>query len=139
NGDRKPFPVRSPVSHLQPLTTLLRSDVSRLLSGLGTGAALSERGFSSVGYLDPLRVRRVLGVIVVVPVPPLVRRSLRVALRRILPNLLTAERSEIEVAPDGAHRFVAAVVDEVGAEHLIVVVADEHIVAMPLVYAEVDV
>src|SRR5258706_16131166 len=33
---------------------------------------LSKGGFSSLGYLDPLRVRRRLGVVVVVPVPPLV-------------------------------------------------------------------
>src|ERR1700737_560420 len=53
----------------------------------------------------------------VVPVPPLVRRRLRVALRRVLPLLLAAERSDVEVAPGAPHRLVAAVVDEVGAEH----------------------
>src|SRR5260370_23112728 len=53
--------------------------------------ALSEGGFSSVGHLDPLRVGRGLGVVVVVPVPPLVRRSLGVTLRRVLPTLLPAE------------------------------------------------
>src|ERR1700757_1372080 len=91
--------------------------------------ALSEGGFSSVGHLDPLHVRRGLGVVVVVPVPPLVRRSLGVALRRVLPDLLSAERRDIQIAPGGPHRLVAAVVDEVGAEHL-VIVADECIVAM---------
>src|SRR5260221_12611172 len=39
---------------------------------------LSEGGFASVGYLDPLRVRRGIGAVVVVPVPPLVRRGLGV-------------------------------------------------------------
>ena len=48
-----------------------RSSLARFL----LCAALSEGGFSSVGNLDPLRVRRGLGVVVVVPVPPLVRRA----------------------------------------------------------------
>src|SRR2546430_6256030 len=75
--------------------------------------ALSEGGFSSVGHLDPLRVRRGLGVVVVVPVPPLVRRGLGITLWRVLPSLLTAERRDVEVAPGGPHRLVAAAVDEV--------------------------
>src|SRR5260370_42155037 len=79
--------------------------------------ALSEGGFSSVGHLDPLRIRRGLGVVVVVPVPPLVRRGLGVTLWRVLPSLLTAERRDVEVAPGGPHRLVAAAVDEVCAEH----------------------
>src|SRR5712672_3590765 len=58
-------------------------------------------GFLRIGdYVDPLRIRRCLALIVVVPVPPLVRRCLRVTLRRVFPSLLTAERSGIEVAPD---------------------------------------
>src|SRR4051812_35336992 len=44
---------------------------------------LSEGGFSSVGHLDPLLVRRGLGVVVVVPVPPLVRRGLWITLGRV--------------------------------------------------------
>src|SRR5229473_6907900 len=74
--------------------------------------ALSEGGFSSVGHFDPLRVRRGLGVVVVVPVPPFVRRGLGVTLWRVLPGLLTTERRHIEVAPGGSHRLVAAAVDE---------------------------
>src|SRR4029077_20830307 len=66
--------------------------------------ALSEGGFSSVGHLDPLLVRRGLGVVVVVPVPPLVRRGLGVTRWRVLPSLLPAERSDVEVAPGGPHR-----------------------------------
>src|SRR5579859_2513782 len=58
----------------------------------------SEGGFSSVRHLDPLRVRRGLGLVVVVPVPPLVRRVLGVPLWRDLPSLLTAERRNVEVA-----------------------------------------
>src|ERR1700757_2143450 len=85
---------------------------------------LSEGGFSSVGHLDPLRVRRGFGVVVVMPVPPLVRRGLRIALGRVLPLLLASERGQVEIAPDAPHCFVAAVVDEVGAEYL-VAVADE--------------
>src|SRR6202011_4604959 len=89
-------------------------------------------------YIDPLRVRRGLGVVVVVPVPPLVRRGLGVTLRRVLPSLLTAERRDVEVAPGGPHRLVAAVVNEVGAEHPLAV-ADECIVAVPFIDAEVRV
>src|SRR5260370_28336690 len=100
--------------------------------------ALSEGGFSSVGHLDPLRIRRGLGVVVVVPVPPLVCRGLGVTLWRVLPGLLTAERRHIEVAPGGSHRLVAAAVDEVCAEHPLAV-ADECIVAVPLVDAEVHI
>src|SRR5580698_600633 len=98
--------------------------------------ALSKGGLSRVGHLDPVRVRRGLDVVVVVPVPPLVRWCLRVALWRVLPGLLTAERGDIEVAPNGPHRLVAAIVDEVCAEHPLAI-ADECIVAVPLVHAEV--
>src|SRR5262249_31118506 len=63
----------------------------------------SRGSFLRVSYdIDPLRVRRGLGVVVVVPVPPLVRRSLGVTLWRVLPRLLTPERCDIEVAPDGS-------------------------------------
>src|SRR5438046_9641936 len=74
----------------------------------------------------------------VVPDPPLVRRGLVVALRRILPLLLAPERSDIEVGPGVSHLLVTPVVDEVGAEHA-VTVADERVRAMPLVHAEVGV
>src|SRR5215510_1265636 len=100
--------------------------------------ALSEGCFSSVGHLDPLGVGRGLGVVGVVPVPPLVRRRLRVARRRVLPLLLAPERSDVEVSPRAPHRLVAAVVDEVGSEH-VVAVADERIRTVPLVHAEVGV
>src|SRR5205823_7477862 len=72
----------------------------------------------------------------VVPDPPLVRRSLRVALRRILPLLLAPERSDVEVVPSVSHLLVAAVVDEVGTEHA-VAVADERVRAVPLVHSKV--
>src|SRR5579859_424493 len=98
----------------------------------------SEGGFSSVGHLDPLAVGRGLGVVVVVPVPPLVRWGLGITLWRVLPSLLAAERRDIEVAPGGPHRLVAAVVDEVCAKHTLSV-AEEHVVAVPFVDAEVGV
>src|SRR5437870_1779360 len=74
----------------------------------------------------------------VVPDPPLVRRGLGVALRRILPLLLAPERSDIEVVPGAPHLLVTAVVDEVGAEEA-VAVAGERVRAVPLVHAEVGV
>src|SRR3954452_9624399 len=86
--------------------------------------------------IDPLWVRSGLSVVIVVPVPPFVRRGLRITLWRILPSLLTAERSDVEVAPDCSHRLVAAVINEVCVEHP-VVVAEEHVVAVPFIYAKV--
>src|SRR4051794_4961773 len=74
----------------------------------------------------------------VVVVPPLVRRRLRVAVGRVLPVLLAAERGDVEVGPGGAHRLVAAVVDEVRAED-VVALADEGVRPVPLVDAEVAV
>src|SRR5258708_27824094 len=54
------------------------------LAHFGLRIALSG-GFLRVGYyVDPLRVRRGLGVVVVVPVPPLVRRGLGGTPRRAL-------------------------------------------------------
>src|SRR6516225_1517683 len=77
---------------------LQRREGSPFLSLLPFCVALSEGGFSSVGHLDPLSGRRGLSVVVVVPVPPLVRRALGVTLRRVLPRFLTAERRDVEVA-----------------------------------------
>src|SRR6185437_1260552 len=76
--------------------------------------------------------------VLVVPVPPDVRRTLRIALGRVLPLLLATERGDVEVAPGSAHRLVTATVDEVGAEHP-VAVADEGVRAVPLVDPEVGV
>src|SRR6185437_3669698 len=75
---------------------------------------------------------------VVVPVPPLIGRGLGVTLWRVLPSLLTAERRDIEVAPGGPHGLIASVIDEVGAEDPLVV-AEEHVVAMPFIDTEVHV
>src|SRR5688572_19898361 len=77
-------------------------------------------------------------VVLVVEVPPLVRRGLRVALGGVLPLLLAPERGDVEVAPGAAHGLVASVVDEVGAEDSLAV-ADEGVGAVPLVDAEVGV
>src|SRR5712671_7638124 len=99
----------------------------------------SRGGSLRVGYdIDPLRVRGGFGPVIVVPVPPLVRRSLGIALRRVLPLLLAPERSYVKVAPGAAHCLVAAVVDEVGAKYTLGV-AEERVRAVPLVHAEVGV
>src|SRR5690349_18689382 len=90
--------------------------------------ASSDGGCVGISYdVDPLRVGRGLLAVVVVPIPPLVRLRLRITLRRVLPSLLATERRNVEVAPDSPHRLIAAIVDEVCAEHL-VAVAEEHIV-----------
>jgi hypothetical protein len=63
---------------------------------------------------------------------------LGIALRRVFPDFLTAQRRHIEVTPHSADRFVTATVDEVGAEYS-VTVADERVVAVPLIHTEVEV
>ena len=52
----------------------------------------------------------------------------------LLPSLLTAERRKVEVAPS-SHHFVAAVIDEICAEHPITI-AEEHVVAVPFIDAD---
>src|SRR6478609_756473 len=73
----------------------------------------------------------------VVPVPPLIRRRLRMARRRVLPMLLAAKRREVQVAPGATHLLVAAVVDEVGAKDVLAV-ADEPIRALSLAMSACD-
>src|SRR6201998_2354483 len=104
----------------------------------GLAVALAKRGLSGVRHLNPFRIWRGVGDVTLVPLPPFVRPALGVALRRFLPGLLTPERRHVEVAPDGAHRLVAAAVDEVGAEYALAV-ADERVVAVPFIHPEVDV
>src|SRR5581483_1989538 len=81
-------------------------------------------------------MRRRLGGVVVVPVPPPVRRVLRIALWRVLPSLLTTEWCNVEVAPDCPHCLITAVVDQVCAKHPLAI-PEEHVVPMPLIDAEV--
>src|SRR5262245_39423429 len=110
----------------------------RRRSCLRACVAVAEGGLSGVRHLDPLRVGRGLRGVIVVPVPPLVGRALGVALRRVFPRLLAAKRRRIEVAPGAPHRLVAAAVDEVRAKHALAV-AEEHVMAVPLIHTEVGV
>src|SRR3954453_23427779 len=98
------FPQQAPAA-----TTTLRA-TTRL-------STFPEGGLSGVGHLDPFRVGRGIGDVTLVPVPPLVRAALGIALRRVLPLLLASERRHVEIAPDRAHRFVAAAADPIGTEH----------------------
>src|SRR5512133_3256877 len=107
-------------------------------SWLRVRTLLPERGLSGVRHFDPSLVRRGAFDVAVVPVPPLVGRGLRIALGRILPLLLAAERRDIEVVPGASHLLVAAVVDEVGSVNL-VAVAEEHVGAVPFADAKVGV
>src|SRR5207302_5678571 len=129
------------LSRFSPLLHTLWVELSRSCAAASFRLCVAPSGGGSfrVGYdIDPLRVRRGLGVVVVVPVPPLVRRGLEVTLWRILPGFLTAERRDIEVAPGGPHRLVATVVDEVCAEHPLAI-AEEHVVTVPLTDAEIHI
>src|SRR5882757_2706788 len=74
----------------------------------------------------------------VVPVPPFVRRALRVAGWRVLPRLLTPQCRHVEKTPGIDERLVTAIVDEVRAEDP-VTVPDERVGAVPFVHTEVDV
>src|SRR5579862_1514362 len=71
----------------------------------------SLRGTRGIGQdVEPSWVRRGLGVVIVVPVPPLVWRVLGIARGGVLPGFLTPERRDVEIAPRRAHRLIAAVV-----------------------------
>src|SRR3954454_25250431 len=76
------------------------------------------------GDLGEPTLRRLL-LVLVVPVPPHVRRGLGIALGPVLPLLLTTERGDGQVAPGRGERLVAAVGDEVGTDHVAVVITDE--------------
>src|ERR1700744_1461487 len=123
-SDQQPWVLRVHCSWFLPLFCFCRE--------------FAEGCHACVGHLHPLAVRRGLSFVVVVPVPPLVGRGLWVTFWRVFPGLLTAERREVKVAPGGAHRLVAAAVDEVRAKHLLTVV-EEHVVPMPFIHAEVRV
>src|SRR4051812_12037925 len=81
----------------------------------------SLRGPDALDLLEMLRVGFL--AVLVVAVPPRVARGLWVALRRVLPLLLAAQRGHVHVGPDAAQRLVAAAVDEVGPEDPVFVVA----------------
>src|SRR3546814_20674347 len=81
----------------------------RLGSWLRALVLVPEHRLSGVRHLDPLLVGRCACDIAVVPVPPLVGRGLRIALGRVLPDLLPAQRRDVEVVPGAPNLLVAAV------------------------------
>src|SRR5688572_29855692 len=70
------------------------------------------------------------------PVPPFVRRRLRITLRRVFPLLLPPQRGYVEIVPGVPHLLIAAIVDEVGSKNPLAV-TNECIRAVPLVHAKV--
>jgi hypothetical protein len=89
--------VRSPVSP----PARLRCERSRASPSLPSSNSALNLGAPLLGRL---------GVAVfVVPLPPFVRRSLRVALWRVFPLLLAPERSHIEVAPSAPVPHLVAI------------------------------
>src|SRR4051812_22524948 len=88
---------------------------------------ISERRLTHIRHLDPLGVGCRAGLVIAVPIPPLVCLCLGIAFRRVLPDLLPPEWGDVEIAPRGAQGFVTAVVGEIGAENP-VAVAEEDIV-----------
>src|SRR5437879_6757541 len=84
---------------------------------LGVAAFRGGPGGAKLHESGSIFIRRVWFV---VPDPPLVRRSLGVALWRVLPLLLAPERSDVEVVPCISHLIVAVVVDVVGTENDVV-------------------
>src|SRR5215208_7144628 len=63
--------------------------------------------------------RSLVVVVLVVAAPPLVRLRLRIALWRVFPLLLAAERCQVEERPDTAERLDAARRREVGPKDLV--------------------
>src|ERR1700678_1157882 len=98
--------------------------------------SLLESRCSDLHHLDRLRVNWSTGCVFVVPVPPLIRWCLWVTRGRVLPLLLAAERSHVEVVPGAPRRLVATAVDEVSAEHA-VAIAEKYVVTVPFIDAEV--
>src|SRR5688500_18980571 len=70
------------------------------------------------------------------PVPPFVRRRLRITLGRVFPLLLPPQRSYVEIVPGVPHLLITAIVDEVGTKDA-VALADECVRAVPLVHTEI--
>src|SRR6185369_7619451 len=90
----------STINFLDYRNRLDANQEARMRSSPAVRGVLIPKGlFSRIRHLDPFRIRSSAGGIAIIPVPPLVRRSLRVTLRRVLPNLLPAERGNIEVVP----------------------------------------
>src|SRR6266436_8334784 len=89
---------------------------SNSLGRLGVAALRVGPGGAELHQPGSILIRSVWFV---VPDPPLVRLSLRVALGRVLPLLLAPERCDVEVVPAVPHLLVAAVVDAGGSEHVI--------------------
>src|SRR5260370_7611912 len=75
-----------------------------------------ERRLSGVRHLVPLLIGRCVCDVAVVPVPPLVWRGLRIARGRVLPDLLPAQRRDVEVVPRAPHLLLAAGVDGGGSQ-----------------------
>src|SRR6185437_1422140 len=67
----------------------------------------------------------VAAAVLVVAAPPAIGRRLRPAGRRVLPALLTAERRQVEQAPQIAQRLDAAVAGEVGPEDVVAVAQED--------------
>src|SRR4051812_31193934 len=135
--------VAASASHLatwRAATTPSRLRLAVALVGVVTAfpGLLAKGLLAGIGDLDPFLVRRRTRLVAVVPVPPFVGRRLRIALWRILPHLLAAERRDVEIVPGAAHLLVAAALDEIGAEDA-VAVAKEHVGAVPLADAEIGI
>src|SRR5580693_6178406 len=90
------------------------------------------------GLLPPFHppLRQLGMVVLVVPVPPVIRRGLRIALGRVFPVFLAPERGHVEVAPGAPEGLVAAVIDEVGSEYP-VAIAEECVRAVIFVDTKV--
>src|SRR4051794_36100942 len=99
----------------------LTCGVTRTAASCSSLWCVEVTGGGGLGNLSQPPLRRCGMAVFVVPVPPLVRRGLGIALGEVLPLLLTPERGHVEVAPGAPQRLVATVVDEVGTEHLVAI------------------
>src|SRR5262245_6060370 len=94
-------------SHIFILLVIIMPDPIRSRSrGLATrlsGCAAAADLFEDLGG-------RFIIAVLVVPIPPLIRRGLSIAFRRVLPLLLAPEGSDVQVVPSTPHLLVTAAV-----------------------------
>src|ERR1700716_3214701 len=90
-----------------------------------------QRSRSNTRYLEALRCTHLPlaaggGILVlVVAAPPLIRRGLRPALRRILPVFLPAERRQVQEGPGATERLDASPGSEVGAIDVVAIAEED--------------
>src|SRR5258708_27174299 len=82
-----PLAVKSSPTRTKKARCEGRSETIAIPRLTGLGFAFPKGGLAGVRHLHPFRVGLGVGDVAIVPVPPLVRSALRIALGRVLPHL----------------------------------------------------